>query len=499
MRVERSQALAGERPAPPAAAANARLAAVGARVRPRGLERTRATTFVYVATAAYGVAFATAATLWHLAFQTARFDLGNMTQAVWSTAHGHFLSVTALDGRQMSRLGSHVDPFLALLAPLFRVWPSPILLLVLQALAVTSGALPVYWLARKHLENERAAVHFAVAYLVFPTTQWNAFTASSDFHPASFAIPLILYALWFLDGDRLLPFAACALLAASTKEQMPLVVGCLGIWYAVTRRRVVVGGCIFLVGAAATAVAFLVVIPHFALAGAHPFADRYAAVGGSPGGVLRTLVTHPQDALAAVATWHKLVYVALLLVPFLGLWAFSPVLLLCAVPELVLNLLSSKPEQTTLTFHYTAGIAPYVIAASILGAARFKRHARRLSLYALAGALSLCVLSPFAFAPGRFARALPSNAAHRATTGALALVPPGVPVSASNHLGAQLSERRRILTFPYVREARWIVVDANDETIEDRRGYRRLIARYLKDRHWRLVYSRRGVIVLHHT
>ena len=57
----------------------------------------------------------------------ARFDLGNMVQAVYNTAHGHFLEITTgeLKPRQMSRLGSHVDPILALFALPWLVWPSP--------------------------------------------------------------------------------------------------------------------------------------------------------------------------------------------------------------------------------------------------------------------------------------------------------------------------------------------------------------------------------------
>ena len=43
------------------------------------------------ATAAFAAGFAALAVLRHLAYSTGRFDLGNMTQAVWSTAHGRFL------------------------------------------------------------------------------------------------------------------------------------------------------------------------------------------------------------------------------------------------------------------------------------------------------------------------------------------------------------------------------------------------------------------------
>jgi uncharacterized membrane protein len=463
----------------------------------RGHVAVSARAVAYSATALYALVFALASAAWHLAFQTARFDLGNMTQVVWSTAHGRFFQITTLSGIQMSRIGVHADWFLALLAPLWRVWPSPVMLLVLQTLAVSSGAFPVFWLARKHLPSQRAAAHFTLAYLAYPATQWNAFTASGGFHAVSFALPLMLYAIWFLDGDRLLPFALVGALAATTKEQMPLVIGCLGIWYGAKRRRPFVGGGIFATGLALTALNFFVFIPHFTPAGVHPFRDRYAAVGGTPGGVLHTLLTDPGSVFSAVATWHKLLYLVLLLAPFVGMCALAPALLVAAIPDLGLNLLSSKPEQTTVTFQYTAGIVPCILVASIFGAAKLKRHAERASLYVLAGTLSVAVVSPLLFSPGKLSQAFSWNAEHKAKAQALSLIPADAVVSASNHLAAQLSARRRILVFPYVRESRWVIVDANDETIADRTGYRESIAKLVGDPEWRKIYAARGVMVLH--
>ena len=88
----------------------------------------------------------------HRAFNTGRFDLGNMVQAVWNTAHGHFLQVTNLAGEQTSRLGRALRPdprgVRAALAGSGRARTCS---LVVQAVAVALGALPVFWLARKHL------------------------------------------------------------------------------------------------------------------------------------------------------------------------------------------------------------------------------------------------------------------------------------------------------------------------------------------------------------
>ena len=137
----------------------------------------------------------------YLSYRLARFDLGNMVQAVWSTAHGRPLEMTLGSGEQAERLASHVDPILVLLTPLWLAFPSPLTLVAIQIAAVALGALPVFWLARRHLGSDSAAGLLALAYLAYP---WIAWTALDAMHPVTLAIPLFLYAIWFLDTDRTL-------------------------------------------------------------------------------------------------------------------------------------------------------------------------------------------------------------------------------------------------------------------------------------------------------
>jgi uncharacterized membrane protein len=477
-----------------------RLASVLARARARTRvdvgEAAAALRVVYAGAAAYAVLFVFAAVVHYLVFKTQRPDLGNMVQAIWSARHGHFLEFTTLSGHQRDRLGFHVDPFLLLFVPLFWIRSWPLLLPIVQVLAVASGALPVFWLARKHLGSARAGAHFAFAYLLYPATQFNAFTPGSSFHSVAIAVPLVLYAVWFLDEDRLIAFSVIALVAFTTKEEIPLAVGCLGIWYAVRKGHRLFGLAVFGVGLAVTLFDFLWVIPHFSPTGADPFTGRYAAVGETPHGIAHTAFTNPIALVHAVATPHKAVYLALLLAPFLGLWLFEPLLLLGAAPDLAINLLSSKPDQTTISFHWTAGIVPFVVAASIFGAARFKRRVMELSLWTLIAAACLAALSPIYLLAGDV-RALGSPLVS-AKAHAVSLIPVGAPVSASHELGGHLSERRYIYTFPHVLQSRWIIVDAGDRTYGDKtRGFKRYIRRFEADKAWRIVFSSQGVAVLH--
>ena len=60
---------------------------------------------LWAAISAYACGFGALSILRYRSFNAGRFDLGNMSQAVWATAHGHPLAVTSLRGDQVSRLG----------------------------------------------------------------------------------------------------------------------------------------------------------------------------------------------------------------------------------------------------------------------------------------------------------------------------------------------------------------------------------------------------------
>jgi uncharacterized membrane protein len=439
--------------------------------------------------------FAGAALLHFAAFQSAHVDLGTMTQAVWSSAHGHILEMTNVYGHNVTRFAYHIDPLLVLFVPLWWIWSSGAMLVTVQAVAVAAGALPVYWLARKHLGTERSAAHFAFAYLLFPATQFNAFTISSGFHAVALAVPLLLYAICFLDEDLFIPFSVVALLALTTKEEIGAAIGCLGLWYAVRHKRRVVGSVIFVVGFGVTLFNFLVLIPHYSPTGASPFQYRYAKVGTTPTGMLHTAIADPLTYVHTVATWHKLLYVVLLLGPFLGIWLREPLLFLCAVPDLMINLLSSLDDQTSIAYHWTAGVIPFTIAATIFGVSRLRRNPDKVSLWILLAVASIALFSPIYLGRGDLAAVLRPNPERAAKSAALSLVPPAAPVTASNQLGAYVAARRYSAIFPAVGRAEWAIVDRNDPTYLNAGRYRRAVQRLGTNPRWHRVYESSGIEV----
>jgi uncharacterized membrane protein len=446
----------------------------------------------------------------YLSFRLQRFDLGNMVQAVWSTAHGRPLETTLHSGEQVARLASHVDPILTLFAPFWLLWPSPLLLAAVQIAACALGALPVFWLGRRHLESEKVAALLALSYLAYP---WLAWAAIDAMHPVTLAIPLFLFAIWFLDSGRLWAFAACAVLILVTGELMGLPLAALGLWYGFAQGRRSAGLAIAGTGLAWTFVCVELIVPAFR-GEENPFYGYFAEVGGSPEGILRTLFTDPGAMAAALFSSSDLVLLVLLALPLGGLFVLDPALAAVAAPQLAVMGLSSIQAANDPRVHYVAGVIPFLIAGSVVGLARLPRARRVPAAVAVCAA---CVAFSVAFGPllGISASIPPSLYPPAPSTDqvaalheAVALVPDGAPVAATNKAGSHLSARRYFFSVPVVRNAEWIVVDTSDPWVPlpprekritwgrlDSELVRAFAARIDRSARWEKVFERSGVIV----
>ena len=238
----------------------------------------------------FAVIYAVLSWLKYRAYMDARFDLGNMVQAVYNTANGRFLEITTGDvqPRQMSRLGSHVDPILALFAIPWLVWPSPVMLLVAQSAIVATGAWPAYRLGARVTRHPSAGAFLAGAYLLYPAL---GFLVLNEFHPVALATPLLLWAFLYMEEDRWVRAAVFLVLAAASKETVPLVIAFMGLYFAI-RKRSPWPLAVTALGAAWFVVAVWVVIPHYN-GDQSAFIARYGDYGGGAGEVAKNALLHP--------------------------------------------------------------------------------------------------------------------------------------------------------------------------------------------------------------
>ena len=133
-----------------------------------------------------------------------------------------------------------------------------------QIAVVALGALPVFWLA-----DGGSTANASPGSSRSPTspTRGSRRARTAAIHPVTFAITFLLFCVWFLETERLVPFAVFALLTISTGELMGLPILALGVWFAFAHRRRRAGAAIAALGFAWTAFALFVVVPHYRTGG----------------------------------------------------------------------------------------------------------------------------------------------------------------------------------------------------------------------------------------
>ena len=185
------------------------------------------------AVAAYAVYFSFLTITRYAAFEARALDMGNLNQAVWNTARGNWFHLTNQPGT-VNRLSLHVEPILVPISWLYWIYDGPPTLLVLQAVIVALGALPTYALARYKAFGPWAALAFAGAFLLNPSLQAANWL---EFHPVTLAPTFLIAAFYFLVTGRTGWFAVFAVLAASCKEEIALLVFMMGLYAAIALKR----------------------------------------------------------------------------------------------------------------------------------------------------------------------------------------------------------------------------------------------------------------------
>ncbi len=465
----------------------------------------------------FAVIYALLSWLKYRAYMDARYDLGNMVQAVYNTAHGHFLEITSGDvkPRQMSRLGSHVDPILALFALPWLVWPSPVMLLVAQSAIAATGAWPAYRLGARVTRDPGAGAFLAGAYLLYPAL---GFLVLNEFHPVALATPLLLWAFLAVDEDRWVSAAIFLVLAAACKETVPLVIAFMGVYFAL-RKRSLWPLVVTLLGIAWFAAAVWVVIPHYN-GDQSTFIARYGDYGSGAGEVAKNALLHPGQTVADLFSEANLRYWLALLWPLGFTSLLSPLTTLIALPEYLLNALSATVFQRRIEFHYTALEIPFLFAAAVLGVMRLWRWlgggfrkaqksmgGQRVQRSTLALLVLLCALAgnyflgplPFSLPGAAYDGQDYAKTSHDvALDEAVAMIPPNAVVSANNNVGAQLAARRVAYIFPYFAKADWVIVDQRHPFFydkEDEKMHSLALGRLVLDSEFRSVFAEDGVFV----
>ncbi len=160
----------------------------------------------------------------YLRMDPGSWDLGIYTEYVRQLAGLHAPVVT-IKGAGFNLLGDHFQPIVALIAPFYRIFPTPVTLLVAQALLTAISVFPVCRAAGELLGTGVSWVIGAAYGFSWGLQQMIIF----DFHEIAFAVPLIAFSLSALVRRRPWAAAAWALPLVFAKEDQGFTVAAIGL------------------------------------------------------------------------------------------------------------------------------------------------------------------------------------------------------------------------------------------------------------------------------
>ncbi len=320
-------------------------------------------------------------------------DSAMYEEHLWNLTHGKGFR-SYLD--QGLFLGEHIQVVHLLLIPLHVIWPSHRLLELCESLALASAAIPIFWIARRHVCSARAATLLAGAYLLyFPMQFLDIAIDLKTFRPISFGVPALLFAIDQLERRHFGRAIVLMLITLSAKEDYALVVAPLGLWIAFDawrartdaefdatqrRRRIVFGSGVALSATLYLLAVVFVVLPWFR-GGDDPHFYRYfGELGNSPGDIVQTAFESPLLVLGRLFSLRSLIYGLLLLLPigFLPLLSLGR-LAVCLPLFAVLCLLQlsvDQPNELLIPFHhFHAPLVPIVFWAAAVGLGNVSRVA----------------------------------------------------------------------------------------------------------------------------
>ncbi len=298
----------------------------------------------------------------YLRLDPTSWDLGIFTEYVKQYAHLH-APIVDIRGAGFNLLGDHFHPIVALIAPFFRIFPTPITLLVAQALLAAVSVVPVSRAAADRLGTGAGRAIGAAYGFSWGLQQM----VNYDFHEIAFAVPLLACSLSALVRGRMRAAVWWALPLVFVKEDQGFTLAAIGLLMVIVYKRPRAGMFLAIWGLAWSFLAIIVIIPHFSPTHHYLYwtdGGTVSPVGGhfSVAGVVSQLATG----------WPtKMPTLALILLPTAFLALRSP-LVLAALPSLALRFVGTNSAYWGTAWHYNATVMPIVFIAAIDGMARIR-------------------------------------------------------------------------------------------------------------------------------
>jgi len=313
----------------------------------------------------YSIYFSYYTLLNHQRLNTSGYDLGIHVNWAYNALHGHPERCPVLFGHAGGHfLGNHAIFGMVFWLPIYALWPSAEVLLIIQATMAGFGALTLYLFATTQTTRWTAVV-VAYAYLFFAPLHGPNFY---DFHELIPPLPFHFLLYWAIARRKNWLVLLLVPVLWSFREDVAVGLTVLGFFLLVTGLRPRMG---FLI-AAASSIWFVIlkfqIMPRFwSTWFASIYRELQAPGHEGYGTVVQTILINPAYFLTTMLKEQKLIYVLHMFAPLALLPARRWSLLMLAIPGFAFSVLTTGYAPTiSIAFQYTCHSIPYVFAATVL-------------------------------------------------------------------------------------------------------------------------------------
>ena len=323
-------------------------------------------------------------------FSNFTFDFGIFAQMFENMARTG-LPVTTLERSvELSHFAVHFSPIYYLALPGYFLFRSPYYLFWVQAAVVGASIFPVVAICKKLGQSPLFATCAALITFAYPALSNACFY---DFHENKFLTVCLLWMLYFILSEKIVPTFVFAALTLSVKEDAALYVFAVALWMVCTRkgmRNKAVGAGLF----AFALGYFFFATKMIELSGGEIMMSRlsdYLLPGEDGfGAVAKNVLLDFSKFLSTIFTSERIAFV----IWMLGCVMFAPFFgeglnLLLLSPILVINLMQSWTYQYDINYQYSYGVAALILVCAVLALVRMKAETRK---FVLTVSVCLCLI-----------------------------------------------------------------------------------------------------------
>ena len=429
----------------------------------------------------------------YLTFRSADFDLGIFSQLFENMKRNGLQNTTIERDRLMSHFGVHVSPIFYLLIPFYLLFPSPILLQLLQAFFVALSIWPLYLICKHYALSNKLTTIVITIYTLFPALSGSCF---NDFHENCVLPFLLLFLIWAFEKNNSLLIILFTVLNLSIKEDVAILVGCLALYYILVNKQRVkaiillsVSLCYFFIAIAILnryGEGMLGYMSNFTLHGKNGLSEILTVILLNPGYTVLQWFNLPS----------KLFYIFMLMIPLsFGLLTKKYFRYLLLTPFLLMNLMPDYEAVYSLGFQYHFGITVFLFYILIMNLSEVEQgRLKHWAFLSLAAVLILFIPTSAKAALKSGITYLSEHEQNQQITQALDSIPYNVSVIASPRLVPYFYQYEEIYPITSLLKTEYIIFDRRPDMMmyEDE-----ILEKYYQEGYEQILYIENVIEIYH--